>query len=52
MNITLIQIDLVLGARILLSLLREKGFNAKLLQINIEYTDSLSEEDLNIICRL
>ena len=49
MKIALIQIDLVLGARILLSLLKEKGFNAKLLQINIKYTDSLSEEDLNII---
>jgi len=49
MNITLLQIDLVLGARILLSLLREKGFNAKSLQLNIRYTDSLSEDDLEII---
>ncbi len=47
MNITLVQIDLVLGARILLSLLREKGFNAKSLQINLRYTDSLTEDDLD-----
>jgi radical SAM superfamily enzyme YgiQ (UPF0313 family) len=29
--------------------LNERGFNAKTLQINVRYTDSLSEEDLNII---
>jgi radical SAM superfamily enzyme YgiQ (UPF0313 family) len=49
MNITLLQIDLVLGARILLSLLREKGYNAKSLQVNVRYTDSLTEDDLEII---
>lgn len=49
MNITLLQIDLVLGSRILLSLLREKGFNTKSLQINIRYTDSLIEDDLECI---
>lgn len=49
MNITLLQIDLVLGSRILLQLLREKKFNAKSLQINIKYNDSLTEEDLEII---
>ena len=49
MNITLIQIDLVLGARILLSLLKEKGYNAKSLQVNVRYTDSLTEDDLEVI---
>ena len=49
MNITLVQIDLVLGSRILLQLLKEKGYNAKSLQINIKYTDSLTPEELEII---
>jgi len=49
MNITLLQIDLVLRSRILLSLLREKGFNTKSLQVNVRYTDSLTEDDLEII---
>jgi len=49
MNITLLQIDLVLGSRILLQLLREKKINTKALQVNIKYNDSLTEEDLEII---
>lgn len=49
MNITLVQIDLVMGSRILLSLLKEKGYNVKLLQINIKYTDLLTQDDLNIV---
>ena len=49
MKITLIQIDLVMGARVLLSLLKEKGHEVKALQINIRYTDLLSEGDLGAI---
>lgn len=49
MKIALIQLDFILGSRILLSLLREKGYEAKSLQINIRYTDLLSQEDLDII---
>ena len=49
MNIVLLQIDLVLGSRILLQLLRRKKFNVKSLQINIRYTDSLTKENLETI---
>lgn len=49
MNVTLIQIDLILGARVLLKLLKDMGHNAKLLQINIRYVDILSEDDMQII---
>jgi len=49
MKITLVQIDLVMGARILLSLLREKGYDVKLLQLNIRYTDTLNRENLDAI---
>lgn len=49
MKITLIQIDLVMGSRILLALLHEMGYHLKSLQINIRYTDLLSQEDLDII---
>lgn len=49
MNITLIQIDLVMGSRILLSVLNGKGFNVKSLQINIRYTESLDKDDLENI---
>lgn len=50
MNITLIQIDLVLGARVLLQVLKDRGHNAKLLQINIRYVDILTDDDMQIIC--
>ncbi len=49
MKITLIQIDLVMGSRVLLSLLREKGYDAKSLQINTRYTDLLSDGDLKAV---
>ena len=49
MNITLVQIDLVLGSRVLLQLLRDKGHNAKSLQINIKYTECLTTDELEII---
>lgn len=49
MKITLIQIDLIMGARLLVSLLRQKGYDVKALQINMRYTDLLTEEDLDII---
>lgn len=49
MRIALVQIDLVMGSRVLLSLLREKGHEAKLLQINTRYTDLLAQKDMDII---
>jgi anaerobic magnesium-protoporphyrin IX monomethyl ester cyclase len=49
MKVVLIQIDLVMGSRILLSLLREEGYDVRSLQINIRYTDLLSREDLDVI---
>lgn len=49
MEVTLIQIDLVMGARVLLSILLKRGYKAKALQINIKYTETLSDEDLEII---
>jgi len=49
MKVTLIQIDLVMGSRVLLSLLRKKQYEVKSLQVNIRYTDLFSEEDLDII---
>lgn len=49
MKITMIQIDLVMGARVLLSLLLRKGYEVKSLQINIRYCDVLSQDDLDII---
>ena len=49
MKITLIQIDLVMGSRVLLSVLRDKGYEAKALQINTRYTDLLTSEDMDII---
>ena len=49
MNIALVQIDLVLGARLLLSLLEQDGHNVQLLQVNIKYTDILSDESLDAI---
>ena len=49
MRIAFIQIDLVMGSRILISLLKEKGHEVKALQINIKYIDTLDEEDLSDI---
>lgn len=49
MKVTLIQIDLVLGSRVLLSLLLEKGYEVKSLQIDIKYTELLSDDDLEHI---
>ncbi|MBF0363712.1 MAG: B12-binding domain-containing radical SAM protein [Oligoflexia bacterium] len=49
MKVVLIQIDLVMGARVLLSMLNQYGYKTKSLQINIRYTDSLSEDDLEKI---
>jgi radical SAM superfamily enzyme YgiQ (UPF0313 family) len=49
MKITLVQIDLVMGSRILLHLLQDKGYDVKALQINIKYIDRLKPEDLKII---
>lgn len=49
MKISLIQIDLVMGARVLLSLLKKLGYDAKALQINIRYMDVLGDEDLSAI---
>ncbi len=49
MKITLLQIDLVMGSRILLNVLREKGHQADCLQINMRYIDTLSLDDMRII---
>ena len=49
LKVVLIQIDLIMGSRVLLSLLREQGCDVKSLQINIRYMDLFSPEDLNII---
>ncbi|MBF0482432.1 MAG: B12-binding domain-containing radical SAM protein [Desulfovibrionaceae bacterium] len=49
MKIVMIQIDLVLGSRILLSVLGQSGYEVKSLQIIIKYIDALSSEDLEII---
>jgi radical SAM superfamily enzyme YgiQ (UPF0313 family) len=49
MKVTLIQIDLVMGSRVLLSVLNEKEYEVKALQINIRYTDTLTEDDLDVI---
>jgi len=49
MKVALIQIDLVMGARVILSLLSQKGHSVKSLQINIRYTDLFAKEDLETI---
>lgn len=49
MKVTFLQIDLVMGARILMSLLKEEGHEIKALQINIKYIDTLDDDDLDEI---
>lgn len=46
MKIAFIQIDLIMGSRILMSLLQGDGHDIKALQINIKYTESLDTDDL------
>lgn len=50
MKILLISIDLVLGTRVLVNVLKKRGFEAHNLQIvNIRYSDTLSEKTLRNI---
>lgn len=49
MKIVLIQIDLVMGSRVLLSLLRKQGYEIKSLQINMRYTELFNQNDLDIV---
>jgi radical SAM superfamily enzyme YgiQ (UPF0313 family) len=49
MKVAFIQIDLVMGSRILMSILKDKGHEVKALQINIKYVDTLDEGDLSEI---
>ncbi|GAB6037207.1 hypothetical protein JCM15519_17660 [Fundidesulfovibrio butyratiphilus] len=49
MKIVLVQIDLVLGARVLLKVLEARGFDVEALQINITYVDEFTDQDLETI---
>ena len=49
MKISFVQIDLIMGSRILMSVLKDLGHEINALQINIKYIDTLDEEDLSAI---
>ncbi|MFH1189194.1 MAG: cobalamin-dependent protein, partial [Candidatus Omnitrophota bacterium] len=51
MKVTLIQIDLVMGSRVILSILKDNGYDARALQVNVKYTDVLKKADLEAIFR-
>ena len=46
---SLLTLDLVMGSRILLSLLNARGCSTDLLQVNLRYTDELTSEDMEQI---
>jgi radical SAM superfamily enzyme YgiQ (UPF0313 family) len=48
-KVSLVTLDLVMGSRILLSLLNERGCSANLMQVNLRYTDDLTPEDMELI---
>lgn len=47
LKVLLVQIDVILGSRILLSILNNKGYEARCLQINTKYSDKLTSENLD-----